>query len=174
MRRWTQRRPLKKHEPFQQCCNTVSFWFKHTHTLTNAKCTHYQILRSAFPRTTGESFNAVNPRGCPNHPHFVSKWLISHFVFAHWQCPLCCSSAVDSQVLCSHSFCFFSPNRTTYIIVLKWRLSLQYWHLLTGPVFSVNKEAVCNNHFSSMYRRVPTGVHTGTIAGLLSESCACA
>lgn len=97
----------EKHEPFQQCCNTVSFWFKHTHTLTNAKCTHYQILRSAFPRTTGESFNAVNPRGCPNHPHFVSKWLISHFVFAHWQCPLCCSSAVDSQVLCSHSFFFF-------------------------------------------------------------------
>lgn len=42
-----------KHEPFQQCCNTVSFWFKHT--LTNAKCTHYQILPSAFPRTTGES-----------------------------------------------------------------------------------------------------------------------
>lgn len=29
----------EKHEPFQQCCNTVSFWFKHTHTLTNAKCT---------------------------------------------------------------------------------------------------------------------------------------
>lgn len=49
----------ENHEPFQQCCNTVSFWFKNTHTLTNAKCTllgkvlMLQILEAALTLQLG-------------------------------------------------------------------------------------------------------------------------
>lgn len=95
--------PLKKHEPFQQCCNTVSFWFKNTHTLTNAKCTHYQILRSALPRTTGESFNAASPQGCPNTPTLFPDDSF-HVLFWSLAMFLVCRGAVQSQVLHSCSF----------------------------------------------------------------------
>lgn len=63
---WVQLATTEKHEPFQQCCNTVSFWFKHTHSRT-LSVQHYQILPSAFPRTTGES-ECCRPSGCPDTP----------------------------------------------------------------------------------------------------------
>lgn len=84
----------EKHEPFQQCCNTVSFWFKNTHT-------HSQMLSVHTTKFCGQLFQellgkvsmlqilevALTPPPCFQMTHFT-------FSFDHWQCPLFCRGAV--------------------------------------------------------------------------------
>lgn len=78
----------EKHEPFQQCCNTVSFWFKNTHTLTltNAKCT-LPISVVGFSKNYWGKVSVLpilevtlTPPPCFQMTHFT-------FCFDHWQRP---------------------------------------------------------------------------------------
>lgn len=163
-------RPLKNTSPFNNVATLLVFGLKtHTHTLTNAKCTYYQILRSAFPRTTGESFTAVNPRGCPHTPTLFPNdsfhilfLLLGNVPFLH-RC-----SVVPSATQLQFS------NKTTYIIVLKWRrvvtiLTLAYW-----PCILCKQGGCLQQPLPSYLQKGSHSTHTGTVVGTLSKSCACA
>lgn len=57
--------PLKNTSPFNNVATLLVFGLNtHTHELS---VQHYQILPSAFPRTTGES-ECCRPSGCPDTP----------------------------------------------------------------------------------------------------------
>lgn len=102
----------EKHEPFQQCCNTVSFWFKHTHSRTLSVHTTKGGLQ-LFQELLGK-VNAADPQGCPNTPalfpydslHILSVVSIPFLLQKY------------SVVLHSCSI----PTKPVDIIVLKWRL----------------------------------------------------
>lgn len=45
----------EKHEPFQQCCNTVSFWFKNTYTHSQMLSVHTtKFCRRLFQELLGK------------------------------------------------------------------------------------------------------------------------
>lgn len=87
-----------------------------------------------------------------------ARFQVTHFTLraAHRQWPLPAEAP-------------WGPNKTTPIIVLKWRLPLGYWPCI------LCKQGGCVQQPRQLYLQEGSHRrHTGTAVGLLSRSCACA
>lgn len=122
---WARLATTEKHEPFQQCCNTVSFWFKHTHSRMLSVHTTKFCLQP-FRELLGKVTECCRSSGLPYHPHLISTWLLS-------QCEHCWYPLPSAGVQCSHKCYIAVVFQQSHLdtIVLKWRLvtilTLAYW-----------------------------------------------
>lgn len=107
-----QRATTGKHEPFQQWCNTVSFWFQHRHSRMLSVHTTKFCLQP-FQELLGKVKEAADPRVA-----------LTPRPTAFQRTPFTLGAGPSAEGPCSHK-CYIavvSQQNHLDIIVLKWRL----------------------------------------------------
>lgn len=162
--------PLKNTSPFNNVATLLVFGLKtHTHTLTltNAKYL-LPISVVSFSKNWGKVSIlqilevALTPPPCFQMTHFT-------FCFAHWQCSFSaevqCSHKCYIAVVCKQNHLHHCASVATVVV----GLTLAYWPCV------LCKQGGCWQRPLQLYsQKASHSTNTGTVVGMLSESCACA